>query len=124
MNYDEIVSFKKDCTSYPSCKKLKDGLYPLNDCKSYFQCKDERTLSISSCPPSFSNNLDDRSHHKKSSNSNLRFNFLTQRCDLVDNVSYDCGGYAIPIDFYSNLFPRLDFKFIFTIILFYSKLTK
>jgi hypothetical protein len=95
---DEI---KRDCSLYPSCKTLKDGMYPLNDCKSYFQCKDERTLSISTCPTSLSNHGDNRHHHKNGS-SNLRFNFLTQRCDLIDNVSYECGGYAIPIDIYSN----------------------
>ena len=58
---DEI---KRDCSLYPSCKTLKDGMYPLNDCKSYFQCKDERTISISTCPTSLSNHGDNRHHHK------------------------------------------------------------
>lgn len=96
---------KKDCHSYPSCKRLKNGLYPMNDCKSYYQCKDERTLSISNCPTnSGSNQVDNRNRHKKNTSSNLRFNYLTQRCDLIDNVNYECGGYAIPIDIYSITF--------------------
>ena len=96
---DEIT----DCSIYPSCKNLKDGRYPLNDCKSYFQCKDERTLGISNCPNSASSTSEsNRRRNNRKSKTNLRFNFVTQRCDLIDNVSYECGGYAIPVDIYSK----------------------
>ena len=78
-----------NCSLYPSCKNLSDGLYPSSDCKNYFQCKDERTLRLSSCPQNATTGL------------NLRFNILTRRCDTIDNVSFNCGGYTIPIDLYS-----------------------
>ncbi|CAF0832187.1 unnamed protein product [Brachionus calyciflorus] len=78
------------CEKYPSCKNLSDGLYPSNDCRHYFQCKDERTLRIYSCPKD------------KQTGVQLKFNFLTKRCDILENVSFNCGGYAIPIDIYTN----------------------
>jgi hypothetical protein len=77
------------CNLYPSCKNLSDGLYPFNDCRHYFQCKDERTLRTFSCP-------------QNSSGTSLKFNYITKRCDIIDNVSFNCGGFAIPIDVYSK----------------------
>lgn len=75
---------------YPSCKRLSDGLYPSSDCRHYYQCKDERTIRVLSCPKS------------KSTGAQLKFNFITKRCDDIENVSFNCGGYAIPIDIYSK----------------------
>ena len=77
---------------YPSCKNLSDGLYPdeLRDCRHYFQCKDERTLRTFSCPTNSTYGV------------NLKFNFMTRRCDLVEYVSFNCGGYTIPVDIYTN----------------------
>ena len=78
------------CFMYPSCKNLKDGIYPdvLRDCRHYYQCKDERTLSTMICP-------------QNDTFGGLKFNFHTQKCDIPLKASYTCGGFSIPVDFYS-----------------------
>ena len=81
----------EECEQYPSCRNLSDGLYPTNDCRHYFQCKDERTLRIFSCP------------RNNTTGAQLKFNYLTKRCDYIENVDFRCGGYSIPINIYSNL---------------------
>jgi hypothetical protein len=80
----------KKCSSYPNCRNLVDGLYPTDDCRNYFQCKNERTLRILSCP----------FDHER--NQTLRFNIMTRRCDFIENVPMSCGGYSIQIDIYSK----------------------
>jgi hypothetical protein len=75
------------CHLYPSCKGLKDDLYPdmIRDCRHYFQCKDERTLFTTFCP-------------QNSTFGGLKFNAYTKKCDSPLRVSYTCGGFSIPID--------------------------
>ena len=81
----------KKCSSYPNCKNLIDGLYPTENCQNYFQCKNERTLRVLSCP------------FDRERNQSLRFNIMTRRCDYIENVPMNCGGYSIQIDIYSKL---------------------
>ena len=77
---------------YPSCKNLTDGLYPdmTRDCRHYFQCKDERTINTNYCP-------------QNSTYGGLKFNYFTKKCDFLMRVSYNCGGFSIPIDPYSMI---------------------
>lgn len=88
---------------YPSCKNLSDGLYPSNDCRNYYQCKDERTLRTFTCP------------QNKTTGVDLRFNIMTRRCDYIENVPFNCGGYAITVDIYCKLNISRSYNMILTI---------